>query len=217
MPAPLPRSRRRRRTAYVVTASLVGALAFAWAGFVGAADATLPSRVTGEAAVGRQLHVVNDGAAPVPITLRRDSLLRMRADRATRWAASHQRYGQRRCLQFVRIALGVPRKYATARYAWLNAKHRHRSPISQIPVGVPVFTQGDNSAGHVVISLGGGWVRSTDWPKDGRVGNVRLETLLARFQQRYLGWTEDLNGVRVWLPVSVEMHEPTLPSRSLTA
>lgn len=217
MPQPSPRDRRRRRAAYAVCAAVVGALAFVWAGAAGAADASRQPRVVGEAAVGRQLHVVNDGAAPVPISLRRDSLLRMRADRATRWANNHTRYGQRRCLQFVRLALGVPRKYATARYAWLNAKHRHRSPFAQIPVGVPVFTQGRNSAGHVVISLGGGWVRSTDWPKDGKVGRVRLETLLATFQQRYLGWTEDLNGVRVWLPVSPELHAPTLSSHALTA
>lgn len=200
-----------------MSASLVGALAFAWAGVVGAADATRSPQAVGVAAVGRQIHVVNDGAAPVPISLRRDGVLRMRADRATRWAADHTRYSQRRCLQFVRIALGVPRKYPTARSAWVYAKHRHRSPFSAIPVGVPVFTQGDNSAGHVVISLGGGWVRSTDWPKDGRVGKVHLSTLLARFEQRYLGWTEDLNGVRVWLPVPVEMREPTLPARSLSA
>ena len=48
-----------------------------------------------------------------------------------------------------------------------------------------------------MLSLGGGWVRSTDWPKDGRVGNVRLVTLLATWKQRYLGWTSDLNGVAV--------------------
>ena len=45
----------------------------------------------------------------------------------------------------------------------------------------------------------------------------RDSDLLVTFQQRYLGWTEDLNGVRVWLPVPVELHEPTLPSGSLTA
>jgi hypothetical protein len=195
--------------------TLVAALAFAWAGFAGAADATLPPRASGELAVGRTVHVVNDGAAPVPISLRPDRLLRLRADRATRWATTHTHYGQRRCLQFVRLALGVPRKYASAHAAWHYAAHRHRSAYAQIPVGVPVFTLGASSAGHVVISLGGGWVRSTDWPTDGKVGNTRLETLLARFQQRYLGWTEDLNGVRVWLPVPAELHAPQLVAGSL--
>ena len=212
----MPRLRRDRVT-FVGVASLVVALAFAWAGFAGAADATLPPRAVGALTVGRSIHVVNDGAAPVPITMRADALLRMRADRATRWARAHTRYGQRRCLQFVRLALGIPRKYPTARSAWQNAKHRHRSALARIPVGVPVFTQGANSAGHVVISLGGGWVRSTDWPTDGKVGNARLEVLLARFEQRYLGWTEDLNGVRVWLPVPPELHAPTLSAASLSA
>jgi hypothetical protein len=215
----VPRTRRRRRrAAYVVAAAVVGALAFTWAGYAGAADATLSPRAAGTASAGRQIHVVHDGAGPVPITLRRDSLLRMRADRATRWAATHTRYGQRRCLQFVRLALGVERRYGSARLAWQFAKHRHRStPYDEIPVGVPVFTQGDNPAGHVVLSLGNGWVRSTDWPEDGKVGNVRLEVLLATFRQRYLGWTEDLNGRRVWLPAAPPLHEPSLNPRALSA
>jgi hypothetical protein len=201
----------------VGAASVVAALSLAWAGVASSADATLSPRAGGEVSSGRVISVVLDGAGPVPITLRADRLLRMRADRATRWAATHQRYGQRRCLQFVRIALGVPRKYYSARQAWQMAKHRHRGSFSSIPVGVPVFTLGKNPAGHVVISLGGGWVRSTDWPKDGKVGRVRLEELLVTFQQRYLGWTEDLNGVRVWLPTPPELHAPTLQPERLSA
>ena len=117
----------------------------------------------------------------------------------------------------MRLALGVPRRYPTAHSAWVYAKHRHRGSFADIPAGVPVFTQGRSYAGHVVISLGGGWVRSTDWPKDGKVGTVRLEQLLVTFQQRYLGWTEDLNGVRVWLPVPTALHSPTPPASSLPA
>ncbi|MFN8169288.1 MAG: hypothetical protein U0S36_10940 [Candidatus Nanopelagicales bacterium] len=208
---------RRRHAAYVVVASVVAALALAWAGVASSADATSSPKAGGEVRSGRQVAVVLDAAGPVAITLRADRLLRMRADRATRWAESLTRYGQRRCLQFVRLALGVPRKYWSARAAWQNAKHRHRGSFDSIPVGVPVFTLGRNPAGHVVISLGGGWVRSTDWPKDGKVGRVRLEQLLVTFQQRYLGWTEDLNGVRVWLPTPPELRAPTLPAQSLSA
>jgi hypothetical protein len=123
-----------------------------------------------------------------------------RAKRAVWWSLRVTRYPTRTCLMFVRNALQVPRRYGTAMSAWRNAKHRHRTPISRIPAGVPVFSVGASPSGHIVLSLGNGWVRSTDWPRDGRVGSVRLTVLLAKWHHRYLGWSEDLNGVRVWWP-----------------
>jgi hypothetical protein len=124
-----------------------------------------------------------------------------RTIRAIRWALSNARYPTRTCLLFVRNAFQVKRKFGTAHSAWTHAKYRHRAAIAAIagiPAGVPVFTQGASPSGHVVLSLGNGWVRSTDWPRDGMVGTVKLTTLLKKWRHRYLGWSEDLNGVRVW-------------------
>ena len=118
--------------------------------------------------------------------------------RAIRWALSKVRYPTRTCLLFVRNAFEVKRKFSTAYVAWRHAKYRHYSGISGIPAGVPVFTLGASRSGHIVLSLGNGWVRSTDWPRDGMVGTVKLKTLLRKWHHRYLGWSEDLNGVRVW-------------------
>ena len=149
---------------------------------VGIDDGAVPAQVVFDGAVA-------DPLPPKPVSLYADEAI-ARAEHRTRFAV-------RACLLFVRHSLGIAKKYYTAYGAWRSAKHRHRTPISEIPAGVPVFTKGTRAAGHVVLSLGGGWVRSTDWPKDGRVGNVRLVTLLATWKQRYLGWTSDLNGVAV--------------------
>ena len=120
--------------------------------------------------------------------------------RAIRWALSNARYPTRTCLLFVRNAFGVKRKFGTAYLAWTHAKYRHDTAIFLIPAGVPVFTMGVSPSGHVMLSLGNGWVRSIDWPRDGMVGTVKLTTLLRKWHHRYLGWSEDLNGVRVWHP-----------------
>lgn len=117
---------------------------------------------------------------------------------ALAWADQQLQFPTRTCLYFVRIALQVPRRFPTAMSAWQHARYRHRTPLWAIPAGVPVYTKGQDSAGHIAISLGNGWVRSTDWPRDGLVGDVRITTLLRKWHHRYLGWSEDLNGVRVW-------------------
>lgn len=114
------------------------------------------------------------------------------------WTILQRDFPTRTCLYFARIALQVPRRFPTAMSAWVHARYRHRTSIWSIPPGVPVFTKGASAAGHIAISLGNGWVRSTDWPRDGLVGDVQLTTLLAKWRHRYLGWSEDLNGVRVW-------------------
>ncbi len=138
--------------------------------------------------------VAFDGAVADPAPLPPVSLP---ASLAISWAEQRTRFPVRACLLFVRVAFGIPKKYYSAHTAWLAAKHRHRTAIADIPAGVPVFTQGRSWAGHIAVSLGGGWVRSTDWPSYGKVGTVRLTTLLATWRQHYLGWTEDLNDVLV--------------------
>lgn len=123
-----------------------------------------------------------------------------RTSRAINWVLAEVRYPTRTCLLFVRRAFQLKRKFGTALLAWTHAHYRHRSAISLIPAGVPVFTLGASSSGHVALSLGGGWVRTIDWPRDGLVGTVRLTTLLKKWHHHYLGWSEDLNGVRIWQP-----------------
>ena len=164
-------------------------------GLAAAAPAVLsfPGSVRGAA---RTVPVVGDsvGDAALSMALTTSPL----ALRAISWAAVQTQFPERSCLLFVRIALQVPRRFPTAMSAWAHAKYRYRTATWLIPAGVPVYTRGPSSAGHVVLSLGNGLVRSTDWPRVGQVGTVLLTTLLTTWHHHYVGWSADLDGVRVW-------------------
>jgi hypothetical protein len=107
----------------------------------------------------------------------------------TRWPVGY-------CLKYVRTCFGISGKYPSAISAWNNAKHRH-GPSSAVPPGVPVFFRGGRY-GHVAISVGNGKCRSTDYPRRGVVSEVAISTLAKNWNYPYLGWTEDLNGVRIY-------------------
>jgi hypothetical protein len=116
-----------------------------------------------------------------------------------------------RCLAFVRACLGVGAGAATAFKAYKAAEHQHPDDTDP-PAGVPVFWSPAKigpfaGAGHVALSLGDGLVRSTAWPRTGRIGDVAIDELTRAWRRTYLGWTEDLNGVRVWFPPTTP--EPT--------
>ncbi len=105
------------------------------------------------------------------------------------------------CLMFVRSCYGVAAYYATARKAWEGAKHRHATTnASSIPPGVPVFWRTGTVNWHVAISIGDGYCYSTDIGGKGKVGRIGINDLSKRWGATLLGWTEDLNGVRVYTP-----------------
>lgn len=101
------------------------------------------------------------------------------------------------CLQWSRMAYNVPARYGHARLAWTSARHRHvTSGWGGIPLGAPIFMDRSSSRwGHVAIFVGGGQMGTTD--------SSRSTTHVTNIQNwvnagwRFLGWTEDLNGVRV--------------------
>ena len=98
------------------------------------------------------------------------------------------------CLQFTRTVFGVGARYPSAISAWEHATRRHTTAP---PAGavVPVFFRTLSPYRHVAVALGNGKVVSTNgaaislWSSVARVADV--------FRGPYLGWTEDLNGVRV--------------------
>lgn len=108
------------------------------------------------------------------------------------------------CMKWTRTMLGRPAVGdidgdgdADAVDGWKSSKHRHpgdRNP----PAGVPVFWEGGrNGYGHVGISLGNRTFRGTDAPTSGSVGTVGLDWPEQHWGLHYLGWAEDLNGVRI--------------------
>lgn len=104
------------------------------------------------------------------------------------------------CLMQVRKAFGIAAKYPTAYAAWLGAGGAAGvNTHTLIPAGpnVPIFFKGRGAAGHIAISAGNGWCWSTDILRPGRWDRVRIEDLAKRWNMKYLGWSETLNGVRV--------------------
>jgi hypothetical protein len=125
-------------------------------------------------------------------------------DAAVHWALAHSSWHPvGTCLIFVRSAFDRPAGTPSATAAWNRAVHKHRvSHGSQVPRAVPVlWTGGSHGFGHVAVSLGNGLCRSTDWPSAGRVSTVAIDTITRSWRSlRFQGWSEDLNGGRVWTP-----------------
>lgn len=86
-----------------------------------------------------------------------------------------------------RTSLGAP----TAYDGWLESGGKHpddRNP----PPGVPVYfgPKAGSRAGDVVISLGGGQVVATDWPRNGVIGITTIDARQRQIGRPYLGWTD---------------------------
>lgn len=108
------------------------------------------------------------------------------------------------CLREVRECYAVGRRYTDAAGAWSMARHKHpETDPRKIPRGVPVFwTGGAEGHGHVAIATGWrGLCWSTDILRPGYFDRVPIELITQKWGLRLVGWTEDLNGVRVWDPI----------------
>jgi hypothetical protein len=111
-----------------------------------------------------------------------------------------------KCLRWVRLCLGAPALAATAWLAWLFSTTKHRGDRNPPPF-VPVFFSAARTgryagAGHVAISLGGGWIKSTSWPSGSSIGVTGISNIERAWNRTYLGWTETLNGQRVYWPAA---------------
>lgn len=103
------------------------------------------------------------------------------------------------CQKFVRDQCWrVPSLYGSAIDAWNGARYKHpgdRNP----PEGAPCYYRGGNY-GHAVIFCGpdhGDDIRSTDCTSAYDVSDVPISWVESHWGYVYLGWTEDINGVRV--------------------
>jgi peptidoglycan hydrolase-like protein with peptidoglycan-binding domain len=112
---------------------------------------------------------------------------------AIAWARTQTKGWGGLCLKFVRTAFDVPSKYATAHEGWTAAQHKHStSNPGSIPAGVPVWF----SPNHVAVSAGGGNILTTDSSAPGP-HEASITHWLSISGETLLGWTEDINGVRV--------------------
>jgi hypothetical protein len=103
----------------------------------------------------------------------------------------------RMCFRFTRKACGVGPSGVpmdSAKKAFERTKTRHDKGVP--PRGAPVFW-GGNEFGHAALSDGNGYVYSNDFLRKGQIDRVAITAITKRWKLKYLGWTEDINGVKV--------------------
>ena len=88
----------------------------------------------------------------------------------------------------------------SAAEAWHNARIRHpETDPGSIPRGVPVYwTGGSEGFGHIAITTGDGGMWSTDIIRSGFFDRTGIRKVSLKWGLRLVGWSEDLDGVRVW-------------------
>ena len=105
------------------------------------------------------------------------------------------------CLKFTRSCYGVAAKYPDAKTAWANVKWRHSTTDAySIPSGVPVYWATSSKYDHIAISIGDGKCISTDIKRRGKPDIVAIDLVTKKWGP-LLGWSEDVNGVRVYTPM----------------
>jgi len=113
-------------------------------------------------------------------------------------------HGSGFCLQTVREYFGIPPREADATSAWETAKVKHPG-MAGIKRGAPLFWAHDGGSGHghIVIYVGRGKCRSTDYFRgSGLIGTVSVDSISASRGSQPVGWTEDINGVTIDFPLS---------------
>lgn len=103
------------------------------------------------------------------------------------------------CLQFVRVCYGIGARYPSAISAWNNATTKHTrsgTDLSGMPLGAPIFFAPNGSPyGHVAVYAGNGMMRTTNSATN-LIHTAQVSRWVAS-GYRLLGWTEDLNGVKI--------------------
>jgi hypothetical protein len=114
------------------------------------------------------------------------------------------------CLIFVRTCFNVGPANLDAAAGYKNAQFKHGTAGTP-PLGVPLWwTGGDH--GHVAISTGDGSCFSSDIKRPGKVDKVPISLIARQWGKVYKGWSEDVNGVRIFRPTAVG----TLPAVDLS-
>ena len=113
------------------------------------------------------------------------------------------------CLIFVRNCFNVGPVNPDAHAGYRAAKFKHGTAGTP-PLGVPVWWTGGQH-GHVAISTGDGNCFSSDIKRKGKIDKVPISLITRRWGMLYRGWTEDINGVRIWRPGA-----PSLPAVDLS-
>lgn len=113
------------------------------------------------------------------------------------------------CLAYVTEVFEVAPKSPTAIAGWENAQFKHPGATPPANVSVPVWFSYSGPDGHVAAWVPGQGIYSTSARGDKIFSSV--ESLMSWMGEgfEYLGWTEDINGVRVVEEIATPTPPPT--------
>ncbi|MBT2566590.1 hypothetical protein J7I84_08800 [Arthrobacter sp. ISL-85] len=118
------------------------------------------------------------------------------------------------CLQYVRQTFGAPAVEPTATAGWNNAKYRHQDWDFPAECAVPVwFKLATEPAGHVALRMADGSVYSTSDDSAVPHHHPSLQDLIAYYWRNpltYLGWSEDISGIRVVQESSIQTQSESI-------
>ena len=116
------------------------------------------------------------------------------ASEAVRYARRFTTNRRGMCLYHVQTWLGAPWSGPYAEWAYHKWGGQHPGDKNP-PPGVPVYWHNPRSRyGHIALSVGGGRVRSTDWPGSGRVSELSIDQMTRAWGLQYLGWSSRIGG-----------------------
>lgn len=101
------------------------------------------------------------------------------------------------CLQWSRQRAAIASLYGDAATAWRNTNDPH--PGDRFPPrgAMAYWSGGSQGYGHIAVSVGGGWVRSTDAGGRGRVATVEIGWPGEAWGLPYAGWAWDVNEITI--------------------
>lgn len=112
------------------------------------------------------------------------------------------------CLVYVREVFGAPPKYSTATVGWQNLQYPHTGnpPNNAVPIWFSwtgTINGVTQNYGHVAV-WANGKIYSTSAQGDKTFNSIQALVSYMGGDIKYLGWSEDINGVRVVQPQEEE-------------
>lgn len=127
------------------------------------------------------------------------------------------------CLRYAQSFFGAPVRYNSAWEAWQHTRYRHGpgDPLPPVPVLLWFEHWGSYGSppsygnwGHVAIHCPGDAIYSSPGVGYGYERFANIQQVEARFNAKYVGWSEDINGLRVAEIQSWEEEEDMTPEQS---
>lgn len=121
------------------------------------------------------------------------------------------------CLRFAQTFFGAPVAHPSAWVAWQHTKFRHGPsvPLPSVPVMLWFEHWGDYDGtgkknwGHVAPYVPGDGIYTSPWfVRWGQEKYQSIADIERVFEARYVGWSEDINGLRIAEPLPKEDEMP---------